>query len=622
MTDLLKDVAMPQSANSESEWQDVQSPGRAAEDTRSEVYGSTFWNGLEEAFRPENARLYDPEAANVIASFAAVRTNPDILLDISRVLSPRSTATLIQVLDDSDDSDTEADFFHSIQARVAPIAPTPLAPSAPPPPAPPALEKGKAKEVAFEQAIPTANASSAQSVRGSAADPQEVEVPAPTVLSEVAAACEPVATPVILESEAVPPVEVEPTVVHAVAPDPPIPTVPPVPVTVIPTVPAPEPPALVPVPAPAPASNLVADIAGLITAFQAVLQTQPDIGASLRRFIRSAVEGSPPPTADVEHEKAPAPAPQNDPPAQLKEVIKTLKDSIAAQSAVDPTEDKAAEFASEVPTRSHGPLYQPPPGPPPPPQVERSHHYPHNRRPGSRHSHRSRAPPLPTGPPMGGGPVPPPGPPRPGPPGIVSSLRRLPPPMPPPAPGTAMGVWLAPTDRMSPFLYYQPFVPHDGVPPPPPPPPPHHHHGHHHKHSRHGTSRRERSPSRRSVSSPFGGTAPPPAPPPPVRPQGFLPPPPQPLPPPIEPSHASPVPAISVVPGPASVATEQQLVAVPPAPPSAPEQPPSHDDALAALSERKTQLELAKERYRLEKQKWREEKEARRAARDREIERL
>lgn len=613
MTDLLKDVPIPKSANSESEWQDVQSPGRAVDDARSDTYGSTFWNGLEEAFMPANARLYEPEGANIIASFAAVRTNPDVLFDISRHLSPRSTATLIQVLDDSDASDTELDFLtgglRPVQAHTRPAPPAPPTPPPPPvaavSPTSPTTEKGKAKEVAFDHTVPTANVSSAQSVRGSAADPKEVEVPAPSVLPELAAAPEPVAAPVIPEPAVVPPVEVKPTV--EVAPDPPIPTVPPV--TVIPTVPAPE-----LAHATAPASNLIADIAGLINAFQTVLQTQPDIGASLRRFIRSAVVEGSPPIAETEKKEASVSAAQNDSPAQLKEVIKTLKDSIAAQSAVDPTEDRTADFMSEAPTHSRGPLYQPPPGPPPQPQAE---HGRRHRRPSSRQSHRSRVPPPPPPPPlqMGGGPIP-----QPGPPGIVSSIRGLPPPMPPPPPGTAMGVWLAPADRMSPFLYYQPFVPHDGVPPPPPPLPPHHHHGHHHhKHGRHGTSRRERSPSRRSISSPFHHTVAPPAP----APQGFMPPPPPPrLPPPAEHARMSPVPAISVVPGPASVPTEQQAVTVPrPAPPDL-SQPLSHEEALAALSERKTQLELAKEHYRLEKQKWREEKEARRAARDREIERL
>lgn len=102
-----------------------------------------------------------------------------------------------------------------------------------------------------------------------------------------------------------------------------------------------------------------------------------------------------------------------------------------------------------------------------------------------------------------------------------------------------------------------------------------------------------------------------------------MPPPPPPrLPPPEDPARASPVPAISVVPGPVLVPAEQQLVTVPTTAPPDPTRPPTHEEALMALSEQKTQLELAKERYRIEKQKWREEKEARRAARDREIERL
>lgn len=357
-------IGPPSSVSTKSDWEEIRSPQPAPTvdvDGRSEAYGSTFWHGLDEAFLPSNARLYDTEGgrvpagggpssnAGIMANLQAVRANPDILMDVSRMLSPRSTATLIHFLDDSDDSEFE------LPARPPPPQQPRKAPS---PPKGILSPKGKArefpKEVAFDKHLATPGnnnrPSSSQSMRGSAADPRDIQVPPPSVLPEVAAVPEVVATPHIINIDpaSIPPITRTPAGTHsAYETDPPIPTV--------------------PAPAPATGPNVVSDIASLITAFQTALLTQPDLGAGLRHFIRSAVAGSPVQSIDdsanngngrsagVSRGHTPAPpseAPtETQNPAQLRNVIRTLKESIAAQSAAGDWDDDYTE-------RDHPHLHQ------------------------------------------------------------------------------------------------------------------------------------------------------------------------------------------------------------------------------------------------------------------------
>lgn len=657
-------------ASADSDWQDIESGGPTAEqDGRSEVYGSTFWGGLEEAFMPANSRgVYGPEGANFIAGMTAIRNNPDILLDVSRILSPRSTATLIQVLDDSDASETESEREYVLPAR---------------------SDKGKSKEVAFQRAFANLNINSPQSIRDSEVDfravdqttdytiqpavpePPSPPAPAPALAPEPAVYYDRPAS-VIPSIETVPPSEADPPAPEVAPPE--VVDLMPESSQAVSAVPRETQP------------NIIGDIASLIGALQTAFTMHPELASGIRHFMRDALIPSPPPSVPPEEvaiaesersvterastERAPterAPterAPTERAPSRaatvvghaptpIQTVLQTLKASIAAQSAVDPTDYAGGDYISEAPTmpRSVAAQHHLPPGPPPPPHREYRHHKSASR------SGRYQHPAAPSQ--MGGGSMLSPG-------SAATVLPAIPaafpvaPPLPPP--GTAMGVWIAPTDRMSPFLYYQPYVPHDGQPPPPPPPPPHmmapagvpvSHHGH------------RAAPSARSVSNPI----PRPVVQAPIHPpQTRL----SPAVPPINivPSstvHASSVRAPTVraptvrapttraptaaapsaraptrhVPStrapsvraprppttarapesinppttaPESVVEEQRLVPAP--------QPTTHEQAIAALSERKTQLELAKERYRIEKQKWKEEKEARRRERDREIERL